>query len=319
MNEPNGPSRTSVRDRPARPGGPAKRTGASGPDRGPVGPRGPVAERRRWPAGFVLLIAVVSALSLIGLVMVLSASSIESLRRYGSPWYFFERQLMWLGLGTVAFFGTFRVDYRWWRRLATVGAAGTMILLMLVLVPGVGISVSGSARWLGTGSWRLQPSELAKLALIIFAADVLDRRSERVAEWRYSMAPVLIVFAVMGALVMIQPDMGTTMVMACIMLAALYVAGSPLRQMFGLLVVGGAMSALLAVKAPYRWRRMTAFIHPFADASNAGYQSAQGLVALGSGRLFGMGVGAARQLGLPPQPAHRLHLRHHRGGDRSAG
>ena len=247
-----------------------------------------------WPGGCVLVISLVVVLCLIGLVMILSASSVESLRRYGSPWYFFERQVMWLLLGSVAFVVTFRTDYRRWRRWS----AGSMVValagLFLVLVPGFGVSVSGSTRWLGVGSWRVQPSEFAKVALILFGADIVDRRVDQGGDWRYTMGPVLAGFGVVALLVMIQPDMGTTMVLAAIALAVLFVGGSPMVPMFGVLGVGATLTLLMAVAAPYRWRRMTSFLHPFADASNTGYQSAQGLVALGSGHFFGLGIGASR-------------------------
>jgi cell division protein FtsW len=249
---------------------------------------------RRWTESYVLLVALMAVLSLIGLVMVLSASSIDSLRQFHSPWHYFERQLLWLVLGAGAFAVSVRIDYRWWRRLGPVAVGGTILLLLAVMVPGIGISAGGSARWLGSGSWRLQPSELCKPALVIFAADIADRRADRIAEWRYSMFPVLAAFAVMAVLVMAQPDMGTTMVMAGIVIAVLYVGGAPVRALFSLGLSAAGAALIMAMAAPYRWRRMTAFLHPLADAGNSGYQSAQGLVALGSGRLFGLGVGATR-------------------------
>jgi cell division protein FtsW len=239
-------------------------------------------------------LALVAVLNLVGLVMVLSASSVLALRRYGSPWYYFERQVLWLLVGVAAFTIAVRVDYHRWRRFATLAVVASIGLLCAVMVPGIGISASGSSRWLGVGSWRVQPSEMAKLALVLFAADVLDRRAKRIKDWRYSMVPVILAFGAMAALVMAQPDMGTTMVMACVVLAALYAAASPLTPLFGVLGVGAAGSLVMAVAAPYRWRRMTSFLHPFADASNTGYQSAQGLVALGSGRWAGLGLGASR-------------------------
>jgi cell division protein FtsW len=254
----------------------------------------PRATPRPWNSGCVLLIALIVVMSLIGLVMVLSASSVESLRRFGSPWYFFERQVLWLGIGAAAFVVAFRVDYRRWRRLSGVAMVAALGGLFVVLVPGFGVSVSGSTRWLGFGSWRIQPSEFAKLAFIVFAADVLDRRGDRIREWRYSMGPALIVFGMLALLVMAQPDMGTTMVLAGIAIGMLYVAGSPMGPMVAVLGVGAGLALLMAVAAPYRWRRMTAFLHPFADASNTGYQAAQGLVALGSGHIFGLGIGASR-------------------------
>jgi cell division protein FtsW len=162
--------------------------------------------------------------------MILSASSVQSIRQFGSPWYYFERQLLWLCLGTVAFTVAVIVDYRRWRRLGVLAVVATLGLLAAVMAPGLGISAGGSSRWVGLGSWRVQPSEVAKLALVVFAADVLDRRARRIREWRYSMVPVLIAFVLMAALVMMQPDMGTTIVLACIVLAVLYVAGSPLAH-----------------------------------------------------------------------------------------
>jgi cell division protein FtsW len=256
--------------------------------------REPGSGGRPWARGFVLLLTLVVVLNLIGLVMVLSASSVESLRQYGSPWYYFERQLLWLSFGTAAFALAARVDYREWRRTGPLAMIAAVLLLCAVLVPGLGTSVSGSSRWLGVGNWRIQPSELAKLAVVVFAADVLDRRAHRMANWRYTMGPILVAFGTVAALVMFQPDMGTTMILACIVLASLYVAGSPLGPMVGVLALGGALTTLMAVAAPYRWRRMTAFLHPFADATNSGYQSAQALVALGSGHVAGLGIGATR-------------------------
>lgn len=272
--------------------------GALGPVRArgapPVPAGGALGPVRAWSDGHFLLVALMTVLALIGLVMVLSASSIDSLRQFGSPWYYFEHQLMWLGFGSVAFLLGQQLDYHRLRRLAPFLVVATLLLLLAVMVPGIGISSGGSARWVGSGSWRFQPSELSKLVLVVFAADLLDRRVDCHGDWRYSMGPVLGAFGAIATLVMLQPDMGTTMVLACIVFAALYVAGSPLRPLGVLLVATVGAATLLAVAEPYRWRRMTAFLHPFADASNTGYQSAQGLVALGSGRLLGLGLGATR-------------------------
>jgi cell division protein FtsW len=249
---------------------------------------------RRWADCDLVLIALMTVLCLIGLVMVLSASSVQSLRQYGSPWYYFEHQALWLAFGAGAFVLAYRVDYHRWRRLGVVAVVVAMVLMTAVLVSSARVTGGGSARWIGVGSWRLQPSELAKLALVLFAADVLDRRADRIRDWRYCMVPVLLAFLGMAVLVMLQPDMGTTMILACIFLACLYVAGVSLRPLTVLLVLGMAAALGAAKMAPYRWRRMTAFWHPFSDAANTGYQSAQGVVALGSGRLFGLGLGATR-------------------------
>jgi cell division protein FtsW len=246
------------------------------------------------PGSYVVLLALVAVLNLIGLVMVLSASSVDSLRTYGSPWYFFERQMLWVGLGSGALLFSARVDYRRWRRWSLLGLAGVVFLLLAVLVPGVGIAVAGSRRWLGVGGWRVQPSEFAKLALIVYLADLLARRAARMRDAAYTTLPVLLAVGLLGVLVMKEPDMGTTMVLAAIAFAILWVAGAPLGTVGLLLAGGGAFGLILAKAAPYRWHRLTAFLHPFADASNTGYQSAQALVAMGGGKLSGVGLGAGR-------------------------
>ncbi len=241
-----------------------------------------------------MLAALVVVLNLIGLVMVLSSSSVDSLRAYGSPWYYFERQLLWVMLGAGALVFAAKVDYRRWRRGAALALIGVIGLLVMVLIPGVGVAVSGSRRWLGLGAWRVQPSEFAKLALILFAADLLARRAARMRQASYTTFPVVFALFVLGLLVMLEPDMGTTMVLACIAFAVLWVAGARLRTLTVLLGGVGVLGAVLAVAAPYRWRRMTSFLHPLADAANTGYQSTQGLIALSTGKVSGVGLGASR-------------------------
>src|SRR6187200_1128760 len=132
----------------------------------------------------VLLVATVVVLNVVGVVMVLSASSVSSLTNYGSPWYFFFRQLMWTVLGLGAFVFAIRFDYRRWRSLIRPLLIVSVVLLVVVLVPGIGIYVSGSRRWLGAGMLRFQPSEIAKLALLLYAADLVSRRSGELADWR---------------------------------------------------------------------------------------------------------------------------------------
>jgi cell division protein FtsW len=241
---------------------------------------------------FWVLVVLVAILCLVGVVMVLSASSIVSLQQFGSPWHFFARQLMWLAIGGVGFTLALRVDHQRWRRLAPGAMYVTLGLLVAVLVPGIGVRASGASRWLGTTAVQVQPSELAKLALVLFAADILDRRAVK-RDWRYQMVPVIVILALLVLLVMAQPDMGTTMVLACIAVAMLITAGIPLKPLGGLMA-GGALTALFfAIAAPYRWRRMTSFLHPFKDPSNTGYQSVQALLALSHGHVLGEGLGAS--------------------------
>lgn len=264
---------------------------------GPVRPR---ARRLRLPSsgyatgGSVLLLAVVTVLCVVGLVMVLSSSSVEALHTYGSAWLFFKRQLLWLVVGGIALLVTTRVDYHVWRHLAVPGLVLCGALLVLVLVPGVGISVSGSSRWLGAGNWRMQPSELCKLALLLFAADLLARRSDRVHEPGAVLRPVLLAFGAVAFLVLRQPDMGTTLVLGCIVLAVLWVGGASFRSITSLVVLGISAAFVVGMAEPYRRARMISFLDPWKDASNTGYQVSQSIVGLADGGITGVGLGASR-------------------------
>jgi cell division protein FtsW len=257
--------------------------------------------RRTWArAGtqrtttYVLLVMVVAVLNVIGAVMVLSASSVQSLDSKGTAWWFFERQLLWTGLGVAGFAVASRVDYHWWRRITVpflVVAAG---LLVLVLVPGIGIWVDGSRRWLGAGSWRMQPSEIAKLALLVYAADVLTRQHRDVGDWRRALRPILFVFLFFAGLIMREPDLDSTMVLTIILGATLVVGGIRGRHLA--MIAGAAVAAvtLFALMVPWRRARMLTFLDPWNDQTNAGYQVTQSLIALGSGGWTGVGLGASR-------------------------
>jgi cell division protein FtsW len=241
-----------------------------------------------------LLLGLVAVLDVIGLVMVLSASSVTALRAYGTAWVFFERQLLWVGVGSLLLVVTMRVDYRVWRRLVVPLLGVTVTLLVLVLVPGFGISVGGSARWLGIGIFRIQPSELAKLAVVVFAADVLTRRADHISSTRMTVVPVLLVFSVIALLVLVQPDLGTTLVLACIVMAVLFIAGVPLHTMAAVAVLAGVGTSLAGMTKSYRRGRLLCFLHPASDPGNACYQLRQSLVGLGSGHVMGVGLGASR-------------------------
>ncbi|HET9443779.1 MAG TPA: putative lipid II flippase FtsW [Acidimicrobiales bacterium] len=282
-----GPARR--RARPPAPGGAAVATRGHRPP-APLEPGGPA----RRPAAFVLLLVLVGALTVVGLVMVLSASSVQALRNHGSSWYFFNRQVAWVVVGTAAMLVTSRIHYRHWRRLGAPLLAVTLVLMVLVLVPGVGIRVSGSSRWLGYGPLRMQPSELAKLALVLFGADLLARRADRMGEWGQTARPLLAFYGAVAVLLLAQPDLGTALVTGAAVVSLLFLAGTPMGTMSVLGAAGAAGVLVLAKIEPYRWRRMTSFLDPFADAANTGYQAAQARVALASGGLTGLGLGASR-------------------------
>ncbi|MCB1247865.1 MAG: FtsW/RodA/SpoVE family cell cycle protein, partial [Acidimicrobiales bacterium] len=223
----------------------------------------PPAGRRS--GAFVAIVALVAVLCLTGMVMVLSASSVASIEDYGSPWYQFGRQALWLGVGIVGFVVALRIDYRRWRSWTRYLLWVSLAMLVLVLVPGVGVVVNGARRWLGFGPFTVQPSEFAKLALLLFAADLLARRANRVADPQQALRPVLAVFAMMAVLVMIQPNLGTTIILFVMTFVLLFVAGVPGRQLGLLGLAAAAAGVLFAIIEPYRMRRITAFLDPWSD------------------------------------------------------
>ena len=247
----------------------------------------------RPPHTVAMVVGLLIVLQVVGLATLLSASSVLSLRTYGTPWHYFTRQLMWLAVGWVVFAGAVRVDYRSLRRAAPWLLGVTAAALVLVLIPGVGITASGSRRWLGVGQWRLQPSELTKLALVVFGARLLETRADKISDPR-ACRPLVLIMAVLAGLIMLQPDMGTTLVVIGIVVAQLFCGGVPGRSLrrLGVALVGAAV--LTGMAAPYRRDRLLAFLHPGANPSSAGYQTLQGLFALASGGLTGIGVGASR-------------------------
>jgi cell division protein FtsW len=242
----------------------------------------------------VLVAGIVALLALIGLVMVLSASSVQAIRQGASPWSSFAKQVLWVTFGSLALLFFASVDYRAWRRFALPLVLVVTALLLVVLVPGIGLVTNGSRRWLGVGAWRVQPSEIAKLAVVLFAADLLARRADRIRDTRFTFRPVAIVVVVIAALVIKQPDMGTTIIICAAAGAVLFVAGTPARTLaLGVGAMGGG-GALLGVLAPYRMRRLLSFMHPLKDNLNTGYQAVQGRVGMATGRWFGVGLGAGR-------------------------
>ncbi len=243
---------------------------------------------------FWLLLAVVVVLNLFGLVMVLSASSVVALQETGSTWSYFLRQSAWAAMGTVGLLAFLFFDRRVWRATAKPAFGVAVALLVAVLVPGVGVSVNGASRWIALGPVQIQPSELAKLALLLVVADLLARRSREMHDPRRSFWPVMGALGVVAALVLVQPNLGTTLVLAAIVLVMLYVAGTSGGRLGAVTLVAAAGAAAMVLTTPFRRARFFAFLNPWADPSKNGYQNLQALVALGSGGLFGVGLGASR-------------------------
>ncbi len=242
-----------------------------------------------------ILLGLVVVLCLSGVVMVGSASEVISIDTYGSPWAILIRECMWVVIGGVALFVVARFDYRRWRKLGVVMVAVTILLLLAVLVPGIGTNVGGSTRWIGFSSFAIQPSELMKLAIAIFGADLVVRREQQGRPYRMIVGPLLIVTAAAGGLILMQPDMGTALVVGCIAMAILFASGVPMKPIAKLLGAVAVLALVVGLIEPYRRARLLSFLNPGAHASGSGYQVVQSLIGLGSGHFFGVGLGNGRE------------------------
>lgn len=252
----------------------------------------------------VLLLGSTTFLVAAGLVMVLSASSVSASTRFGDPFRYFQRQAAYALVGAGALALTSRIRYPAWRRLSVPLLALTLGLLVAVLHPGAGVDAYGSSRWLSVGPVTIQPSELAKLALVAFAAAVLTRKWGRLEQVGHLAVPLLPVLLVVGGLVMLQPDLGTTLILVGSVFAMLFAAGVRLRYLAISGAVGFVVGVALIFSADYRRVRFLAFLDPWGDATNTGYQLVQSLIALGSGGWWGVGLGASRQKWLYVPNAH---------------
>jgi len=240
------------------------------------------------------LLAVVGALCAFGLVMVYSASEALGYAWFGNPSYYFERQLAYMAVGIVLLLGVARLDYHRWRDWAPGLAAAALLLLALVLLPHVSSERLGARRWLSIGPLSLQPSALATLAAIVFFARWLSARGPAVRTFLIARRYLLLV-AVLLTLVLLERDLGSSMVLAASALTLLILAGGRKRH---LLLIVGALGAIgwLAVRSePYRGVRIASFRDPFSDPLNSGFQSVESLLALGSGGWHGVGLGNSIQ------------------------
>ena len=247
---------------------------------------------RSGPAPYRWLLAVIVLLHVFGLVMVFSASSVQAIRDSGAGWYYFNRQLLFSFIGFCLLLVILRVDYHWWRRQATALYLGGLFLLALVLA--VGAEVNGSRQWLPLGPFNVQPSELAKLTLLLFVASLLASRSDVMGDKRRTLNTSLLALAPAVLLVMLEPDLGSAIILTVIVIATVFIAGVPLRPLAGIALVAVSMAALLAIVAPYRRARLLGFADPWSDVRGVGYHTIQSMVGLATGGFTGTGLGESR-------------------------
>jgi cell division protein FtsW len=248
-----------------------------------------------WRRGDRTLLLAVTALTAFGLIMVFSASEVLGWLWFQNPAYYFERQLLWLALGLVLLWIAAHFDYHRLKPLAFPLGVAAIGLLLLVLVPHFGIEVNGARRWLKLGPLQMQPAEFAKLAAIIFMALWLERHRERLSSLEDGVVPFLALLGLLVFLVILERDLGTTMILAAILLAQFLIAGGLKRHVVLLaMIVGGAGFVFIRME-PYRLHRILAFFNPWADPLNTGFQAIQSVIALGSGGIIGVGLGHSIQ------------------------
>ncbi len=248
--------------------------------------------KRRSVRAAVLLLVPVMTLLVVGLGAILSSSSVVGLRESGDHLYYFKRQLVWAGLGVVAMVVTVRVPYDWYRRLAVPLLTASIVSLIAVLA--IGDLRGGARRWIEVGPVTVQPSEFAKFAVIAYLAMVLARRAGKIERLVDLLAPLGVSAGAAGALVVLEPDLGTALLIGAAAFGVLLASTAPLRYIFGTGAVAGMAGLVLAAAEPYRWARLKAFLEPGTDVLGSGFQAMQSLVALGTGGWFGVGLGASR-------------------------
>lgn len=243
----------------------------------------------------VILVVVTLALVTLGVVMLFSTSAMYARDRYGDAHYLLKRQVVWLAIGMVACVMAANCPYPRLRVAAGVVLAVSVVLLVLVLIPGLGVKVGGARRWLSLAGMRFQPSELAKLALILWLAHWLAREKRRLVRFgRGFLVPALVVATVCG-LILVEPDFGTTALVGAVAVAMVFVAGGPLRFWVPALVVGMVGFGALVATNPVRAQRLMAFLDLEKYKAGAGYQVWQAILAFGSGGAQGLGLGNSRQ------------------------
>lgn len=274
----------------------SRRGGGAQPARGPArSVLGPPVGRRSGT--FVGLFLVVLMLCGLGLVMVLSSSTVTSIDSAGSAFHHAQRQAMWLSMGLVACIITMRVDYHRWRAPFLTGGALVVTLgaLAFVLVPSpFSVTANGSSRWIRVAGFVMQPSEAAKLAIVLFAAALLARRLDRPDTVRAVLLPLAVVFGAMAALILAQPSLGTVVLLAGILMVLLFIAGLCRRHLAGLLALGAGAVVLFTLLFGYRRQRLFSFFDPWSDPYGIGYQAVQAQVGIASGGLTGLGPGGGR-------------------------
>jgi cell division protein FtsW len=244
-----------------------------------------------------ILIYICLALLVIGWIMVYSSSAVVAEMQYNDSFKFLKKQLLFSLIGLVGMVGAMKIDYRRLRDLTYPILALSILLLIVVLIPALGLSlrVGVARRWLMTPWFAFQPSELGKLALVLFVAYALTKKGDKIKEFLHGFLPVIAIAGVMVLLVILEPDMGTAVFMGILTMVLLFIGGTRLSYLLALPVLAAPAFYLFITRFPYCYRRLIAFLHPWEDMQGMGFQIVQSFVALGSGGPWGVGLGDGKQ------------------------
>lgn len=251
--------------------------------------------RLRYHGSDIVLIGIVAILIAFGLIMLYSAGAVTGFQRFGQADYYFKRQLLFFAIGIGVAYLCFYVDYHVWKHYAMLMLILSILLLFFVFLPGLGFASGGAHRWIKFGNFLLQPSEVVKLTFLIYLSVWLEKRGTGVKDFSFGFLPFLTLLGVVVFLVLLQPDLGTVSIIVFLSLIAYFVAGAPWRYVFTFITAGIGLVALLIKIAPYRVERLTVFLNPSADPQGIGYHINQALLAIGSGGIFGRGLGRSLQ------------------------
>lgn len=248
----------------------------------------------RWRCDPGYLLAIILLMSL-GLVMVTSASIGIAEKRFHQPFYYAWHQAVYLGLGLLSSIVVFSLPLKFWEKMARPLMLAALICLLLVLIPGIGKNVNGSTRWLNLGVIAIQISELVKFCVVLYLASYIVRKREALQTEFLGFVRPMVLLGLVSGLLLLEPDFGATVVIMSTAMGMLFLAGVPFYYFFGLSVFLGLAFAALAISAPYRLQRLTAFLDPWAYQFDSGYQLTQALIAFGRGEWFGVGLGSSVQ------------------------
>ncbi|MFQ5902782.1 MAG: putative lipid II flippase FtsW [Candidatus Binatia bacterium] len=241
------------------------------------------------------LFFAVAALLAVGITMVLSTSYLYAQERFSDGTYLFRKQLMAVGVGMAALIISALVPSAAYRRLAYPLLAVSFLVLALVLIPGIGLSHGGARRWLPLGGFTFQPAEFAKISLVLYLALSLAKKGERIHIFAIGVLPHLIVGGLFLGLILMEPDLGTALILGIVLFLMLFVGGAKFSHLLLTCLMALPILALSVIGAEYRLRRFLTFLDPWRDASNSGFQIIQSYIAFGSGQLWGVGLGESRQ------------------------